>query len=145
MPTWSVHLLDDLAEAVAAMEQGEVLALDLDPRHPRVLLRTRQPGLGDAEVGQRAVYRRWLGASGEEAIQEDELHAIVAQAGAWLGGTTAASLLQRVGAGYRCTRHWTGDELGEWTSDAWAAADAIFMGVVGAMEAIDAARSAPTS
>lgn len=137
MSAWSILVVDDTARAVAAMASGEMLALDLDPRHPRLLLRTRQPGLGDSEVGQRAIYRRWLGASGDGSVQEEELRTVLASASEWLEGSGAATLLRRVGAGYQCTRHWTGDVLGEWTPDAWAAADAIFMGVVAAMETAD--------
>jgi len=137
MPEWLVRVLDDPAAGADALSRGEVLALDIDPRHPRLLLRPIQPGLGDAEVGQRALYRRWLGAGGEDTIESDELDAVLDSARAWLTGDDCAALLDRISSGYRRTRYWTGDELGEWTPDAWAAANAIFMGVVTAMESVD--------
>lgn len=137
MAEWSLSMLEEPTEAAEALARGEVLALDIDPRHPSVELRTRQPGLGDAEVGQRAKYRQWLGASGEDPIEVEELISVGTAARKWLNSPAGKELLERVHQGYSCSRYWTGDELGEWSQDAWAAAHATFVGVVAAMEAVD--------
>ena len=134
---WSLSVLEDPTATAKALDRGEVLALDIDPRRPELRLQAQQPGIGDAEVGQRAKYRQWLGAGGSDPIDEAELLTVGAAARAWLHTPESAHLLARVQAGYSCTRYWTGDELGEWSEDAWAAANAIFMGVVAAMEAVD--------
>ena len=94
------------------------LALELDPRVRTVTLAWRTLGLGDAEVGSRALYRAVFA----EPVDEEE-------ALAWLRGPQADGLLAQVSAGYQGSMTWSGDPVAEWTADAWAAAEALAAGV----------------
>lgn len=77
----------------------------------------RTLGLGDAEVGSRALYRGVL----QGVVDEDA-------ALAWLRGALVAGLLARVSAGYSGSMTWSGDCVAEWTPDAWAAAEELVAG-----------------
>ena len=137
MPKWSVDLPASPAAVARLLAEGWVLALDIDPRTPAVVLTPRQPGLGDAMVGQRVVYRQWLGAGGDEAVGDDELEAVFGAVRQGLDTVEAGTLLDTVSAGYRVSRLWSGDELGDWTPEAWSAARAVVACVVAAMEGVD--------
>jgi hypothetical protein len=136
---WTIDFPSDHARVAQSLERGLVLALEIDPRAPLVCLDVRQPGLGSALVGQRVVFRQWLGASGEEPVSVEELEQVLGAATQWLHGPAAARCLDTISSGYRCTRLWSGDELGDWSRPAWSAAQAIAAGVIAAMEAADEA------
>ena len=84
----------------------------------RLTLAPRPVGSGDARVGMMTRFRRHYpgGLVAELAV-------------AWLGSAEAEALMDQVEAGFCVTRHWTGDEVGEWTPEAWAAAEALFVEV----------------
>lgn len=134
MPLWTLDLPADPAWVADRLAAGLVLALDLDPRDPSVVLTPRQPGLGDALVGQRVVVRRWLGASGATAVTAAEVTEVLTAARRWLDTVEAGRLLRTVSEGYRCSRMWSGDALGQWSEPAWSAAHAVGVGVIAAME-----------
>ena len=90
------------------------MALEIDPRTQTVTLAWRTLGLGDAEVGSRALYRHVF----EQAIHPD-------RALAWLQGPHAALLLARIEEGYEASMTWSGDWVARWTPEAWAAAEAL--------------------
>ena len=136
---WTLELPGDAAVAARVLAAGQVLAIDIDPRGPGVVVAPREPGLGDASVGQRVVFRQWLGAGGDDEVTAAELTEVFSAVRAWMESPHAGQLLSQVSEGYRMTRLWSGDELGDWTPEAWAAAGAVVAGVVGAMEATEAA------
>ncbi len=109
---WTVDVDGDTAPA------GWLLALDVDPGQHRLTLAPRPVGSGDARVGMMTRFRRHYpgGLVAELAV-------------AWLGSAEAEALMDQVEAGFCVTRHWTGDEVGEWTPKAWAAAEALFVEV----------------
>ncbi len=132
--TWSIDLPRDREKLALALHHGLVLAVDIDPRVPVVVFAARQPGLGDAMVGQHVIYRQWLGASGTEPITADELDAVLSAAHRWLDTPQAAVHLHTIAAGYRCERLWSGDELADWTEDARQAAQIVIRNIIAAME-----------
>ncbi len=136
---WTIDLPTDSDRVARSLERGLVLALEIDPRVPLLRLDVRQPGLGSALVGQRVLFRQWLGASGEDPVEAAEIERVIHAAHAWLDGSKAARFLDTIVSGYRCTRMWSGDELGDWSPAAWTAAQAIAAGVIAAMEATDEA------
>ncbi len=94
------------------------LAVEIDPRTQTVTLAWRTLGLGDAEVGSRALYRGFI----EHVITED-------QALAWLEGPQAATLLASIEEGYQASMTWSGDWVARWTAEAWTAAEDLLAGV----------------
>ena len=136
---WTIDLPTNSDQVACALEQGLVLALEIDPRAPLIRLDVRQPGLGSALVGQRVLFRQWLGASGEDPVPAEEIEQVLHAAHQWLDSPAAAGSLATISGGYRCTRLWSGDELGDWSRAAWTAAQAIAAGVIAAMEATDEA------
>lgn len=137
MSTWSAGLPSDSVALSAALAEGRVLALDIDPRAPEVLLQARRPGLGSAMVGQRVIFRQWLGTDDPEPVPAPELSALVGAVRAWLDTPEAARLLRTITRGYRCDRLWSADELGTWSPEAWQAAQDVVRGVVAAMESVE--------
>ncbi len=87
--------------------------LELDPRARTATLGWRTLGLGDAEVGSRALFR--------SPVPE----AALARGLSWLRGAEAAALLEQVSAGFTGHVTWSGDPVGEWSVEAWAAAEAL--------------------
>lgn len=123
---WTLAVHDGLAD------DGVVnLVLELDPQRRRVLLFPMAPGQGSAEVGQLAVYRVFYE------------RAPTALAAAFLAGPEAAALLAQVHAGCAIHRTWSGDRMGQWTPEGWAAAVAVADGVNAALDEA-AAQSAGT-
>lgn len=129
--------MDDAARWTLAVHDGQpddgvrTLVLELDPQRRRVLLFPMAPGQGSAEVGQLAVYRVFYE------------RAPTALAAAWLEGAAAGALLEAVHAGCAIHRTWSGDRMGQWTPEGWAAAVAVADGVNAALDAA-AAQSAGT-
>ncbi len=100
----------------------QALAVEIDPRRHTVTLVWRTLGLGDAEVGSRALYRGFI----EEPGEPDA-------ALPWLEGPEAQALLARVAEGYGCSTTWSGDPVGTWTEEAWGAAERVVERVRGVM------------
>ena len=96
-----------------------LLALDIDPRIPRVWLGLRIRTGGDPELYSGAIIRRFL------TVEQIAWAPVVA----WLSGADGARLLARISAGYTGTRLWSGDWTGEWTDDALDALDALHTAV----------------
>ncbi len=136
MPDWRLAILEQPDEVADALAKGLVLALDVDPRVPRVVFTARQPGLGNAEVGQRALFRQWLASDGASPPGADEVRRFQAAILAELQGDEGAQRLMRVSTGYRRTRHWTGDEIGDWTRDAWDACHQLLEMVMDALDGV---------
>ena len=135
MPAYTLELPDP-ARTADALASGHVLVFEVDPTAPAVRLNPRQPGLGDALVGQRAVYRRWLGHDPADIPTEAELRTVFAAVLECLDTEPIGAELRAVSRGFRATRHWSGDVVGEWTEDAWSAAERVFTEVVASMEAV---------
>ena len=135
---WTVETPEDRTKLAALLNDGHLLALDIDPRGPVVVFAPRQPGLGSALVGQRVIFRQWLGTAEEVPLSPEELDGVLREAVGWLDGPEAAAWLNTISSGYRCERLWSGDELGDWSFDAWQAARHIVNGIVHAMESAPA-------
>ncbi|HCH61500.1 MAG TPA: hypothetical protein DFR83_01765 [Deltaproteobacteria bacterium] len=135
---WTVETPEDRTALANLLNTGQVLALDIDPRGPVVALAPRQPGLGSALVGQRVIFRQWLGTTSDAPISSEELDGVLRSVLRWLDGPEATASLNQISSGYRCERLWSGDELGEWSADAWQAAQHIVAGIVHAMESTSA-------
>jgi hypothetical protein len=116
------------------LAQGHALTIDIDPREPCVRLVARQPGLGDQKVGQRVVFRQWLGPGGDDPVTAEELDQVFASVHRWLDSPEAAAHLVEVSRGYRVSRMWSGDQLADWSPASWAAAGEVISGILAAME-----------
>ena len=131
---WTVDTPSDKGVFTHLLNHGSVLTIDIDPRGPAVVFAARQPGLGSALVGQQVIVRRWLATDDGPPLSEDEVTTTLLAAADWLHGPDATESLRRVSSGYRCERLWSGDELGEWSAEAWQAAQSIIDGIIRAME-----------
>lgn len=129
--------MDEGARWTLAVHDGRAddgvrtLVLELDPQRRRVLLFPMAPGQGSAEVGQLAVYRVFYE------------RAPTGLAAAWLHSAEAAALLDAVCAGCAIHRTWSGDRMGQWTPEGWAAAVAVADGVNAALDAAAADTGGP--
>ena len=108
---WTIEANPDVQQ----VERPFALALDIAPRDRKVIFGTCILGTGSSEVGNLVIYR---------GIFEVE-RADWRSATEWLGGDEAGVLLARVAAGYRAEMAWSCDWIGEWTEDAWKAAEAL--------------------
>ena len=131
---WTLELPTDFAVLARQIGGGSVLVIDLDPRQAVVRIQAGRPGLGNALVGQRVIFRRWLGTGDGPPIAAEELAGVLQAAHRWLDSPEAARQLAIVTHGYQHERLWSGDELGEWTPEAWDAAHRVVSGVIDAME-----------
>ncbi len=101
------------------------LAVEVDPRMQRVTLAWRTLGLGSAEVGNRALFRRFL------PVEFPDLE----PGQTWLEGPEAGHLLGRIQAGYSGGMTWSGDPVGTWTEEAWSAAEELVAGLLTRVQA----------
>lgn len=98
--SWTLH-------EVGGPGPGRALALTVDPVARRVTVGHVVLGAGDARVANRAVYRALV-----ERVDQG-----------WLGSAQALTLLTQVDEGFRSTTMWSGDVVGDWTEEAWTAAE----------------------
>lgn len=131
---WTVQMPSDNGVFTQLLNHGSVLTIDIDPRGPTVVFAARQPGLGSPLVGQQVIVRRWLTTEDGAPLSEDEVTVTLRAAVDWLHGPDATESLRQVSSGYRCERLWSGDELGEWSPEAWQAAESTINGIIHAME-----------
>ena len=90
-----------------------LLAIDIDPRIPRLQLGLRIRTGGEPALWNGAMIRRFF------TVTHTRWPPVVA----WLRGEAAAALLSRIQAGYTATRLWSGDWTGQWSEDALEALD----------------------
>ena len=101
--------------AEQAITSTTLLAMDVDPRAPRLQLGLRIRTGGEPALWNGAMIRRFFTA---ERVRWSPLVD-------WLQGEAAAILLARILAGYTGTRLWSGDWTGQWSADALEALDAL--------------------
>ena len=102
-----------LAVAEREATEHERWSLRIDPRVHVVVVEPVVVGVPSSEIGLQAVFQRYLDGRPDE------------QALAWLASDDAAALLARVEEGYEASMTWSGDTIGRWTEDAWAAAEQV--------------------
>ncbi len=102
-----------LAVAEREATPHERWALRIDPRTHDVVVLPVVVGVPSSEIGLQAVFQRYL----DGRPEDDAL--------AWLASDTAAALLAQVDEGYEASMTWSGDTIGRWTEEAWAAAEQI--------------------
>lgn len=109
--SWRIETEADAQEITSTT----LLAIDIDPRVPRLLLGLRIRTGGEPALWNGAMIRRFF--TVERTCWRPAVD--------WLHGEAATGLLARILAGYTGTRLWSGDWTGQWSEDALQALDAL--------------------